>query len=80
MLNQAKNISMALSSSQSTFETNRFRGSLDMIERANGQQQATNTNYIVSAGVFLHNLGNPETDLPHILIRESRKCSWFNVI
>ena len=50
---------MALSSHQSTFEANRFRGSLDMIERANGQKQATNTNYIVSAGVFLHNLGNP---------------------
>ena len=50
---------MALSSRQLIFEANRFRGSLDMIERANRQQQTTNTNYIVSAGVFLHNLGNP---------------------
>ena len=71
---------MALSSRQLIFEANRFRGSLDMIGHTNGQKQATNTNYIVPACVFLHNLGNPLTDLPHILIRESRKCSWFNVI
>ena len=50
---------MALSSRQSTFEANRFRGSLDMIGHTNGQKQATNTNYIVSAGLFLHYLGNP---------------------